>query len=204
MNSKFCSQRTSMMSLDCKNCDEHYPDNVWSFFFFLFLGVMDWDTFLKGEPEVQTDTGWRWKQEEEGWGRGLVGRRWCWWWFTPCLMGGWLKLIPKPPVWGLTSPCSLRKRGMREGGYTLCLSFFFLLCIYPSRRPQTGRVTQLTPRWPPHAQSGLISCYAKRSLATAAAAHTTAGARGCPLCLHGWAEETSEGAWGRPGWGSGR
>lgn len=120
----------------------------------------------------------------------------------PC--GRLTKLIPELHVWGLRNPLQ-SEEDEDVGRRVRSLSFFFvfLLCISPRRRPQTGRVTQLTPCWPPHAQSGLISRHAEQSLATEAAPHTTADARGCPLCLHGWAEETNPGKAGPSGWAVG-
>lgn len=53
---------------------------------------------------------------------------------------------------------------------------------------ETRRITQLTPRCPPHAQSGLISRLTSRSLVTTGTTQTTGGKKNkkkkwCPLCV---------------------
>lgn len=52
---------------------------------------------------------------------------------------------------------------------------------------KTRCITQLTPRCPPHAQSGLISRLASRSLVTTETTQTTGGKKKkkkcCPLCV---------------------
>lgn len=84
------------------------------------------------------------------------------------------------------------KGGGRGGG-----SFSSLFpCISLRLQPETRHITQLTPCCPPHAQSGLISLHANRSLVTTETTQTTAGAKGCPLCLHGWTPKTNEEARG--------
>ncbi|TNN59845.1 hypothetical protein EYF80_029951 [Liparis tanakae] len=57
---------------------------------------------------------------------------------------------------------------------------------------KTRHITQLTPRCPPHAQSGLFSLHAIHSLATTGTTENTAGANGRPLCPLGWTLQTSQ------------
>lgn len=179
------SQITCMMSLECKSCSEHCPDNFWSFFFFFFFEKY----LFKGEPEVQSDRRADRQDEHE---RGRWRRRWCcWWWFTACLMGGWLKLIPDPCMCGAQKSPTVKGGGGGGGSFSSLFP-----CISLRLQPETRHITQLTPCCPPHAQSGLISLHANCSLVTTETTQTTAGAKGCPLCLHGWAPKTNEEAWG--------
>lgn len=69
----------------------------------------------------------------------------------------------------------------RSGGVLLSLC----PCISSNSNRKTRRITQLTPRCPPHAQSGLISCLASHSLVTTETTQTTGGKRKecCPLCV---------------------